>query len=84
MSISAIIMAIIAIVGAILGGLIGHKAGKSSGVSEGVKKQVEVQQAEQAKAVVQAAQERKNVDEVVSADSDDELDARLSKHSRPD
>lgn len=82
MSFSSIIMAAIAIIGAIIGGLFGHRIGKSSGVSEGAKKQVEVQQVEQARAVVQAVQERSHADKVVAADGDVELDARLSKYDR--
>lgn len=82
MSLSAIIMTAIAIIGSVIGALFGHKLGKSSGVSEGVKKQVEAQQVEQAKAAVQAVQERSNVDKVVAADGDVELDARLSKYDR--
>lgn len=84
MSLSAIIMAIIGIAGAIFGALIMRPIAKSSGVKEGVQKQAEAQLVEQAKATVQAVQERAHVDEVVNADSGDELDRRLSKHSRPD
>lgn len=84
MSITAVIMAIVGIVSAIFGALVMRPIAKSSGVKEGVQKQVEVQVAEQAKVTVQAVQERAHVDQVVNADSDDELDRRLSKHSRSD
>jgi len=84
MSLSSIIMAIVGIIGAIFGALIMRPIAKSSGIKEGVQKQAEVQVVEQAKAAVQAVQERAHVDQVVAADSDDELDARLSRHSRHD
>lgn len=84
MSLSAIIMAIIGIAGAIFGALVMRPIAKSSGVKEGVQKQADAQVAEQAKATVQAVQERTHVDQVVAGDDDAELDARLSKHSRPD
>lgn len=83
MSITAIIMAIIGLVSAGLGALIMRPIAKSSGFKEGVQKQAEAQQVEQSKAIVEAVQERAHVDQTVNTDSDDELDARLRKHSRP-
>lgn len=82
MSITAIIMAIIGLVGAGLGALIMRPIAKSSGVKEGAQKQAEAQQVEQSKAIVEAVQERAHVDQTVNADSDDELDKRLSKYDR--
>jgi hypothetical protein len=84
MSLTAIIMTIIGIAGALLGGVLGHRVGKAQGVSTGVQQQVQTQQVEQAKATVQAVKERAHVEVTVAADSDSELDARLSKHDRPD
>lgn len=83
MSITAIVIAIIGLVSAGLGALIMRPIAKSSGIKEGVQKQAEAQQVEQSKAIVEAVQERAHVDQTVNADSDDELDARLRKHSRP-
>lgn len=82
MSITAIIMAIIGLVGAGLGALIMRPIAKSSGMQEGMQKQTESQRAEQEKAAIQSIKDRVNVDKTVGADSDDELDARLSKYDR--
>lgn len=84
MSITAIIMAIIGLLGAGLGALIMRPIAKSSGIKEGAQKQAEAQQVEQAKAIVETVQERTHVDQTVNADSDADLDRRLSKHPRPD
>lgn len=82
MSITAIIMAIVGLVGAGLGALIMRPIAKSSGIKEGVQKQAEAQQVEQSKAIIEAVQERAHVDQTVNADSDAELDERLSKYDR--
>lgn len=84
MSLTAIILTVCGAIVAFLGGLIGHRMGKSTGVTEGRTQASQAQQIEQAQATVQAVKERVNVEATVRGDSDDELDARLSKHNRPD
>lgn len=84
MSITAIIMTVIGIVGALLGALVMRPIARSGGVTEGKAQASQTQQIEQAQATVQAVKERAHVETTVAADSDDELDARLSKHNRAD
>lgn len=84
MSVTAVILAVGGAILAFLGGLLGHRLGKSSGVTEGRSQVTQTQQIEQAQATMQAVKERTNVEKTVSADSDDELDARLSNHNRAD
>lgn len=78
-----IIMAIIGVIGALFGGMAGHAIGKSSGKSEGAAEATQTQVVEQAKATVQAVQERTNVEAKTAVASDDDLDRELSKHDRP-
>lgn len=84
MSLSGILFGIGGFVMLILGGLIGQRLGKSAGITQGVEQASQTQQVEQAKATVQAVKERAHVETTVAADSDAELDARLSKHNRAD
>lgn len=84
MSITAIIGIIIAAVSALLGALVMRPIARSGGVTQGRTEASQTQQIEQAKATVQTVKERANVESTVAADSDAELDARLSKHDRAD
>lgn len=69
---------------ALLGALFGNRLGKSAGRKEGAAQAVQEQQAIQAKEAVKAVKERQNVEAEVAADTDAELNARLSKHNRAD
>lgn len=69
---------------ALLGALFGNKLGKSTGRKEGAAQAVQGQQVTQAKEAVKAVKERQNVEVELAADTDAELDARLSKHNRAD
>lgn len=84
MTIGSIIMLVVGIISAIVGAIAGRSIGKSQGKKEGVEEQKQTQTIEQAQATVKSVKERSNAEATVSADSDDELDLRLSKHSRPD
>lgn len=84
MSITAIIMMIIGVGGAILGAVIGHPFSKAAGKSQGVAEATQAQAVEQAKATVQAVQERNDVDAKVAATPRAAIDSQLSEFSRPD
>lgn len=84
MSLEAIIALIIAAVVGLAGMFAGNKMGKSAGRKEGTAQAVQEQQVIQAQEAVKAVKERQNVEVEVAADTDDELDARLSKHNRAD
>lgn len=84
MSIAAVVALIIAAASALLGAFIGHSSGKSAGKKEGEIAAAQQQQITQAKAITEAIQERSNVEVKVAAADDDDLDKRLSRHSRPD
>lgn len=84
MSIEQIIIGVISIVSAIIGALVMRPFAHSAGKSQGRTEASQTQQVEQAKATVQAVKERAHVEITVAADSDAELNARLSKHNRPD
>lgn len=83
MSLMGIIMLVIGAIAALFGGMAGHAIGKSSGKSEGAAEAAQTQVVEQAKATVQAVQERTNVEAKTAVASDDDLDISLSKHDRP-
>jgi hypothetical protein len=69
---------------ALLGFLGGNKVGKSTGRKEGAEQASQQQQITQAKAVVEATQERVNVDQKVAATPRADIDRELSEFSRPD
>lgn len=75
---------VIAVAIALLGALFGNKLGKSTGRKEGAAQAVQEQKVIQAQEAVKAVKERQNVEVEVAADTDAELDARLSKHDRAD
>lgn len=88
MTFSAIIALIVGSLLALFGGVIGHRAGKSSGLEQG-KDQGALQEraetaANQNKAAAEAAQARTHAEINASGASEYELDARLSRDSRPD
>lgn len=84
MSLAAIIVIIIAVVSAVLGAFLGNARGKSVGKKEGAAQAKSEVILEQSQNAAQAAKERTDVEIAVAADSDDELERRLQKHSRPD
>lgn len=84
MSIEAIIALIVGAVGVVVGMFAGNKLGKSTGRKEGAEQAAQEQQVIQAQEAVKAVKERQNVEVEVAADTDDELNARLSKHNRAD
>ena len=84
MSLTAIIMTVVGLIGALLGALVMRPIARSGGITEGAARASQTQQVEQAKATVHAVKERAHVEVTVAADSDAELDARLSKHNRAD
>lgn len=83
MSITAVIGLIIAAVSALLGAFLGHARGKSVGKTEGAERAKIDQQVTQAKAAVEAIQERSNVEQKTAASPDADLDDSLSEFSRP-
>lgn len=83
MSLAAIIGIIIAFVSAVLGAFLGNARGKSVGKKEGAAQAKSEVILEQSQNAAQAAKERTDVEIAVAADSDDDLDRRLSKHDRP-
>lgn len=80
---SAIYMALAGAI-ALLGAFFGNKLGKSVGRKEGAAQEVQDQQVIQAQEAVKAVKERQNVEVEVAADTDAELNARLSRHDRAD
>lgn len=84
MSITAILIGIGALIAAIFGGVAGHGIGKSSGRKEGAQQAQAQQEIIQAKAITESVQERQHVEAEIRSAADDDLDSRLSKHSRPD
>lgn len=84
MSLSAIIAAVVGLVVLIAGIFIGRPIGKSQGITEGAKHAAHRQEIIQAREAVKAVQGRANVETEVGAAAGDDLDDRLSKHSRPD
>lgn len=84
MSLTAIIMMIIGVGGAIVGALIGHPFSKAAGKSQGAAEATQAQVVEQAKATVQAVQERNNVEAKVAATPRADIDSQLSEFPRPD
>lgn len=84
MSIWAIIGIIIAVVSGLLGGIAGKTIGKSSGRKEGAERAKNDQQVTQAKAAVEAVQERSNVEQKNAVAPDADIDRELSEFSRPD
>lgn len=84
MSFEAIAALVIALIGAMLGAFIGNARGKSIGKKEGAAQAKSEVILEQSQNAAQAAKERTDVEIAVAADSDDELERRLQKHSRPD
>lgn len=84
MSITAVIALIGAAVMALLGFLGGNKVGKSTGRKEGAQQANQEQQITQAKATVQAVQERADVDQKIATTPRADIDRELSEFSRPD
>ena len=84
MSLAAIIGIIIAVFSAVLGAFLGNARGKSVGKKEGAAQAKSEVILEQSQNAAQAAKERTDVEIAVAADSDDDLERRLQKHSRPD
>ena len=84
MSLAAIIGIIIAVASAILGAFVGNARGKSVGKKEGAAQAKSEVILEQSQNAAHAAKERTDVEIAVAADSDDELERRLQRHSRPD
>ena len=84
MSIWAILGIIIAAVAALLGGVAGKAIGKSAGRKEGAERAKIDQQVTQAKAAVEAVQERSNVEQKTAVAPGSDLDRELSEFSRPD
>lgn len=84
MSIAAIAALIGAAIVALLSFLGGNKLGKSTGRKEGALQANQEQQITQAKAVVEATQERANVDQKVAATPRADIDRELSEFPRPD
>lgn len=82
MTLSAIIAIACAVIGALFGGALIHPISKSSGRKEGEQQAQQQQEIIQAQEAVKAVQERAHVEAEVAADTDDELDARLSRHNR--
>lgn len=83
MTIGSIIMLVIAAVCGMFGFFGGHAAGKSSGRKEGAEQAKAEITSTQNQAAAKSAQERTHVEVAVAADSDDDLERRLSKHNRP-
>ncbi len=88
MSFSAVIALIVGSLLALFGGVIGHRAGKSSGLEQGKDQGALQERAENAsiqnKAAAESAQARTHAEISAANASDDELDTRLSRDSRPD
>jgi len=84
MSITTIIMMVIGVIAAIFGGIAGHGMGKSTGRKEGAEQAAHQQEVIQAKAVVEATQERSNVDQKVAITPRADIDRELSEFPRPD
>ena len=82
MTIWAGIAAALGLISMIFGAISGHRLGKLQGKKEGVKQAENEQKVQQAQSAINAIEDRKNVEQGVSADSDAELDRRLSKHDR--
>lgn len=70
------------VIAGIIGMFIGHPLSKSSGRREGAQQAAQEQEVAQAKVIRESVQERNDVEVKVRADSDDDLDRRLSKHDR--
>lgn len=73
---------IVTALGAVLSFFAGAKVGQSSGRSEGAAQARSEQNETQSKEAAQAVKDRQNVETSVAADTDAELDVRLSKHNR--
>ncbi len=70
------------VIAGIIGMFIGHPLSKSAGRREGAQQAAQEQEVAQAKVIRESVQERNDVEVQVRADSDDDLDRRLSKHDR--
>lgn len=82
MAITQIILAAVAAIAAIIGVFFGKAIGKRQGKQEGVKEAEQTQKVQQAEAITTAIKERSHVETQVAADTDDELDRRLSRYDR--
>lgn len=84
MTLTQIILGAVAAIAAIIGAFLGQAIGKKQGKSEGAKEAEQTQKVQQAEAITIAIKERANVETQVAADTDTELDRRLSKYDRAD
>lgn len=84
MTVRGVIGAIVAGAILLLGVLLGRPLGRSEGRKEGAATEKAGQELKQSKAGAESAVERTRVEIDVSRTADDDIDGRLSKHSRPD
>lgn len=84
MSMATILLAIVGVASAILGAFLGHARGKSVGTTQGAEQARAEQQVIQAHAIVEAVQERNDVEANVAVTPRADIDRELQEFSRPD